>query len=131
MRDGEQDRERVLKRELRQVDLSLLVVSTVLTLLDLNRYVKQSISLAPNNASAWNYLRGVLNHNKVAFSSIAEFVKLYTVPYDGSRKDIVDVDLPPPGPSADLPCAAAIEFLADVYEQQGDKDGVQRATEVG
>ncbi|RXW18993.1 hypothetical protein EST38_g6871 [Candolleomyces aberdarensis] len=108
VRDGEEDRERVLKRELTQ----------------------QSISLAPNNASAWNYLRGILNHNKVAFSSVAEFVKLYTVPYDASRKDIVDVDLPPPGPSADLPCAAAIEFLADVYEQEGDKDGVQRATEL-
>ncbi|KAJ2912650.1 hypothetical protein MD484_g7767, partial [Candolleomyces efflorescens] len=104
--------------------------ATILTLFEYDRYVKQSISLAPNNASAWNYLRGVLNHNKVAFSSIAEFVKLYTVPYDDSRKDIVDVDVPPPGPSADLPCAAALEFLADVYEQQGDKDGVEKATEL-
>ncbi|KAF5329979.1 hypothetical protein D9611_010404 [Ephemerocybe angulata] len=110
VREGDEDRERVFKREL--------------------VYVKQNISLAPNNASAWNYLRGVLEHNKVSFARVADFVKPYTLPYDSSKKDIVDVDNPPPAPSADLPAVPAIEFLADVYERVGDKESVLQAVEL-
>ena len=92
--------------------------------------MKQAISLAPNNASAWNYLRGILEHTKTPFSSVADFVTPYTLPYDGTKKDIVDVDTPGPGPSALLPCPAAIEFMADMYEQSGDKEGALKASEV-
>ncbi|KAJ7240501.1 hypothetical protein C8J57DRAFT_1371020 [Mycena rebaudengoi] len=99
VREGEEDRERVVRREL--------------------IYVKQNISLAPNNASAWNYLRGVLEHNRLPYSTVAAFVQPYTVPHDGARTDIVDLETPPPGPGADLPCAAAIEFLADIHEEAG------------
>ncbi|KAJ3773518.1 hypothetical protein FB446DRAFT_732465 [Lentinula raphanica] len=107
--DGEQDRERVLKREL--------------------IYVKQSISLVPNNASAWNYLRGVLEQNSIPFSKMITFVQPYTLPMEEQTTDLVDLDNPPPSKTAHLPCALAIEFLADVYEAEGG-DSMLKATEL-
>jgi len=109
VREGEVDRERIVRREL--------------------IYVKQNISLAPNNASAWNYLRGVLEHNRRPFSTVAAFVEPYTVPLPDAATDIVDLENPPPGRGAELPCAAAVEFLADVYEEAGGAD-VQKAVEL-
>ncbi|KAJ3506381.1 hypothetical protein NMY22_g17270 [Coprinellus aureogranulatus] len=41
-------------------------------------YTKQSIALAPNNASAWNYLRGVLDRFSVPYASLKGFVEPYT-----------------------------------------------------
>ncbi|KAF7325872.1 hypothetical protein MKEN_00438000 [Mycena kentingensis (nom. inval.)] len=102
MRDGEEDRERVVRREL--------------------LYVKHNVSLAPNNASAWNYLRGVLEHNKLPFSTVAPFVKLYTVSAVDDAGDLVDTENPPPGAGAELPCVAALEFTADMYEADGVVD---------
>ncbi|TFK21348.1 protein prenylyltransferase [Coprinopsis marcescibilis] len=107
VRDGDQDRERVLRREL--------------------TFVKQSISLAPNNASAWNYLRGVLQSQKIPFETLAAFVKPYSELFDPSVTDIIDVDNPRPSSTAQLPCAAAIEFLADVYEEQSKEEGERGA----
>ncbi|KAJ7461812.1 hypothetical protein B0H11DRAFT_2056164 [Mycena galericulata] len=110
VREGEADRERVLRREL--------------------IYVKQNISLAPNNASAWNYLRGVLEHTRRPYASVEAFVRPYTVPLPAAAAaDLVDLENPPPGPGAELPCAAAIEFLADVYEEAGGAD-VDKAVEL-
>ena len=54
---------------------------------------------------------------------------MYTRPSDPDAVDIVDLDNPPPSKQAELPCTAAIEFLADVYEQEG-KGSVTKATEV-
>ncbi|KAJ7742689.1 hypothetical protein DFH07DRAFT_38737 [Mycena maculata] len=102
VREGEADRERIVRREL--------------------IYVKQNISLAPNNASAWNYLRGVLEYNRLPFSTVAAFVQPYTVLLPEAATDIVDLENPPPGRGAELPCAAAVEFLADVYEEKGGAD---------
>ncbi|KAJ7064930.1 hypothetical protein C8F01DRAFT_1128787 [Mycena amicta] len=102
VRDGEQDRQRITRREI--------------------IYAKQHISLAPNNASAWNYLRGVLVFNKLPLSTVAPFVELYTVPLSDDAKDIVDVENPPPGKGAELPCVAALEFLADIHEADGSLD---------
>lgn len=98
VREGEGDRERVYKREL--------------------TYVKQNISLAPNNLSAWNYLRGIMEHTKTPFASVKAFVRPYTLPIDPTSVDIVDLENPPPTKGANLPCPSAIEFLADVYEQE-------------
>ncbi|KAF7316368.1 hypothetical protein MIND_00155600 [Mycena indigotica] len=102
VREGEEDRERIVRREL--------------------VYVKQHISLAPNNASAWNYLRGLLDFNKLPLATITPFVKLYTAPLPAAAKDIVDVDNPPPGQGAELPCVAAVEFLADIREEERNVD---------
>ncbi|TFK38160.1 hypothetical protein BDQ12DRAFT_684064 [Crucibulum laeve] len=110
VREGEEDRGRILKREL--------------------TYVKQNISLAPNNPSAWNYLRGVLDHNQVLYSIVFPFVRLYTVPFNSERTDIVDLENPPPDKDANLPCPAAIEFLADVYEQDKNKESTLQAVEL-
>ncbi|KIY48940.1 protein prenylyltransferase [Fistulina hepatica ATCC 64428] len=109
-RAGEQDRERVNRREL--------------------IFVKHSISIAPNNASAWNYLRGVLDHNKIPYSSLQSFVEMYTrsaPPAD--RAGIVDLENPGPDENAQLPCVAAIEFLADIYESEGE-EGIPKAKEL-
>ncbi|KAF7325342.1 hypothetical protein MVEN_02634900 [Mycena venus] len=107
VREGEEDRQRVVRREL--------------------IYTKQNISLAPNNASAWNYLRGVLDFNKLPLSTVTTFVKPYTVPLPEHLMDLVDVENPPPGKGAELPCAAAIEFLADVYEEEAQKESIDKA----
>ncbi|CAK5261900.1 unnamed protein product, partial [Mycena citricolor] len=102
VREGDEDRERVLRREL--------------------IFVKQNISLAPNNASAWNYLRGVLEYTKRPLKSVATFVLPYSVPLSPDVKDLVDLENPPPGKDAQLPCVAAVEFLADVREEEGKID---------
>ncbi|KAJ7485547.1 hypothetical protein FB451DRAFT_59548 [Mycena latifolia] len=109
VREGEADRARVVRREL--------------------IYVKQNLSLAPNNASAWNYLRGVLEVAKLPLATVAPFVEPYTVPLPAGATDLVDVENPPPGPGAELPCAAAVEFLADVYEE-ADAESTDKAVEL-
>ncbi|PFH48708.1 hypothetical protein AMATHDRAFT_5561 [Amanita thiersii Skay4041] len=110
VREGEEDRERIVRREL--------------------IYVKQNISFAPNNFAAWNYLRGMLTHLKMPFSTVIDFVKLYTVPFDPSRTDIVDLENPPPSKQAHLPCVHAIEFLADIHEREGGQSGIEQAVEL-
>ncbi|KAF9045580.1 hypothetical protein BJ165DRAFT_1478352 [Panaeolus papilionaceus] len=111
IRDGEQDRERVFKREL--------------------IYVKQNISLAPNNPSAWNYLRGILKQTKTPFPSLSSFVLPYTRPRNpNGPRDIVDLENPPPSEGADLPAVEAMEFLADILEEKGSESDVARAVEI-
>lgn len=113
------------------------------------RYVKQFISIAPNNPSAWNYLRGILEHNVLPFASVRFFVLPYTaVPLskDNDTKpdpaplapdsvihtvaDIVDLENPLPGEDAELPVPAAIEFMADIWEKEGTIEAVDKAIEV-
>jgi len=111
VRKGDQDRDDVVRREI--------------------TFTKQKISLAPNNASAWNYIRGIFDREKQPYSSIREFVIPYTsAGSPESSPDIVDLENPLPGLGARLPCAPAIEFLADIYETQGDTDGVLKAVEL-
>ncbi|KAL1730592.1 hypothetical protein EV714DRAFT_272547 [Schizophyllum commune] len=108
VRQGEEDRDRVVKREL--------------------TYVKQNISLIPNNLSAWNYLRGLMDFNKIPYSSVTPFVQLYTRKRDEGG-DVVDLDNPPPDATAELPCPMAIELLADIYEAEG-AEGIPKAIEL-
>ncbi|OSD05218.1 protein prenylyltransferase [Trametes coccinea BRFM310] len=110
VRLGDEEREVVLRREL--------------------SYVKEKISLAPNNASAWNYLRGVLEFTNTPFETLASWVLPYTAsqpPAPG--EDVVDLDNPLPSDNAELPCVAALEFMADVYEKQGG-DATAKAVEL-
>lgn len=94
--------------------------------------MKHSISQAPNNASAWNYLRGVLDHNHTPYSTLKLFAQPYSIPHpsEDTVPDVVDLENPLPGSGAQLPCPAAIEFLADGYEAEGGDD-LMKATEVG
>jgi len=113
IREGEEDRGQVLSREL--------------------TYVKQKISLAPNNPSAWNYLRGVLHVIGTPLFSLLEFVEPYTRPQppkDIETDVIVDLDNPLPNESAQLPCVEALEFLADVHEAQTEEVGVEAAVSI-
>ena len=114
VREGEEDRAHVLKREL--------------------TYVKHSISIVPNNPASWNYLRGILQHNALAFSSVRDFITLYTtIPSPSSPSSdriVVDLDNPPPVEGAELPVPAAIEFMADIWEEEGTKEGLDKASEV-
>jgi protein farnesyltransferase/geranylgeranyltransferase type-1 subunit alpha len=94
-------------------------------------FAKEKIALAPNNPSAWNYLRGILDHARVPYSTQAPFVRQYIVDTVEPRgSDILDLENPPPSEGAELPCSAAIEFMADVHEASG-KDGISKAVEVG
>ena len=83
---------------------------------------REKISLAPNNASAWNYLRGVLELAKVPFSSLTSFVLPYTRRHGQESNDdqIIDLDNPLPSSSSDLPAPPALEFLADIYEREAE-----------
>ncbi|KAG6336999.1 hypothetical protein ID866_2100 [Astraeus odoratus] len=103
VRQGEEDRNDVVRREL--------------------TYVKVKISFAPNNASAWNYLRGVLDISKTPYSAFTSFVTPYCEAeppqLDDTSTDIMDLDDPLPSQDAQLPCTAAIEFMADIHERLG------------
>ena len=128
VRDAEADRERVTRRELTYVH-SCIYLSFIPDADPSHSYVKQNISLAPNNSSAWNYLRGMLEHNKIPFSSVRQFVEPYTKPGDPAAVDVVDLVNPPPSQQAQLPCPAAIEFMADIYEAEG-QTSISNAIEV-
>ncbi|KAJ8473646.1 hypothetical protein ONZ51_g7733 [Trametes cubensis] len=90
----------------------------------------EKIALAPNNPSAWNYLRGVLEFTKTPFETLTSFVLPYTASKPPAPEDeVVDLDNPLPSQDAELPCVAALEFLADVYEKRGGDD-TAKAVEV-
>ncbi|KAG8993310.1 CAAX geranylgeranyltransferase alpha subunit [Tulasnella sp. JGI-2019a] len=113
IREGESDREQVIRREL---DIA-----------------KESISVAPNNASAWNYIRGVLQKTGTPFESLEMFVLPYTQPQlqsqqkatgsGSAQEETIDLENPAPSRSASLPCPLAIEFLADVYLEKAAAAG--------
>jgi len=87
----------------------------------------------------WNYLRGLLTHTGTPFATVETFVKPYTLASgsaaDAEKREIVDLDNPPPAAEAELPCVQALEFLADIYEAQGtgqrEKEKTEKAVEVG
>ncbi|KAH9932904.1 protein prenylyltransferase [Fomitopsis serialis] len=92
-------------------------------------FAKEKIALAPNNASAWNYLRGVLEHTKTPLSGLTTFVQLYTVSSASPASDVLDLDNPAPTEGAELPCVNALEFLADIYEEEGGQQ-ISQAVEI-
>lgn len=115
IRPGEQDREAVKEREL--------------------RYVKERISFVPNNPSAWNYLRGCVEKFGMSRGELRLFVEYYITKReskedqdeDEEEQDVIDLENPKPGAEADLPCTLALEFMADIYEEEG---AIGKATEV-
>lgn len=93
------------------------------------RYAKQAISLAPNNPSAWNYLRGVLDYTHTPYANLRTFVEMYTDNPDRGFADEIDLEDPQPSEGAELPCSAAIEFMAEVLESEG-QNAIPKAVEV-
>ena len=64
------------------------------------------------------------------YSTQATFVELYVVDaVDEDVDSVLDLENPPPSEGAQLPCPAAIEFLADVHEAR-DKEGIAEAVKV-
>jgi protein farnesyltransferase/geranylgeranyltransferase type-1 subunit alpha len=149
VREGDEDREEVLRREL--------------------RYTKEKIALAPNNLSAWNYLRGVLDKSGKKYGEkqleLEEFAILYSKErerteedaaatasapapvnkeeeldlaneddndYEGedSDEEIIDLSNPHPSNTAHLPCPLAMEFLADIYLEDTPSKNIEKAKEV-
>lgn len=99
----------------------------------MSSFTKEKISLAPNNQSAWNYLRGVLDFTHTPYASLASFVQPYTAasaPASSEPEDsVVDLENPRPSAGAELPCVAALEFQADIYEVEGG-DATGKAVQV-
>ncbi|KAF8524298.1 hypothetical protein BU17DRAFT_74781 [Hysterangium stoloniferum] len=92
-------------------------------------FVKSKISLAPNNDAAWNYLRGILNHTSTPFSLLRDFIVPYTVPQSSSSPPsyVLDLESPLPSEGSDLPCAAALEFLAEIHEEDKHEESIKNA----
>lgn len=92
-------------------------------------FVKSKISLAPNNDSAWNYLRGVLNHTLTPYSTLRDFIIPYTVPHPSPSPStsVIDLENPLPSPMSELPCPAALEFLAEIHESDQREEGIKEA----
>lgn len=65
------------------------------------------------------------------YSTQATFAGLYVVDaVKAGNEDVLDLENPPPSQGAELPCPAALEFMADVHEAKG-KEGVAEAVKVG
>lgn len=71
-------------------------------------------------------MRGILDRTKTPYESIEEFVIPYTKSEE-SPDSVIDLDNPPPSRGAQLPAIPAVEFLADIRENQGR---IPEATEV-
>lgn len=64
------------------------------------------------------------------YSTQAAFVELYVVDAVDEEVDrVLDLENPPPSEGAQLPCPAAIEFMADIHEARG-KEGITEAVTV-
>jgi protein farnesyltransferase/geranylgeranyltransferase type-1 subunit alpha len=114
------EREEILRRELRYGASSSASQDSE----KVPRYVKTKIALVPSNLSAWNYLRGILTESKTYFytQSILNFAEPFTksslTPGVGRLGGAIDLDNPGPGQGAELPCAYAVEFVADALATQ-------------
>ena len=71
----------------------------------------------------------MLDQNHIPYSTVQSFVQPYSVSHSEDENDVVDLENPQPLKSAQLPCAAAIEFLADIFEHEGG-DSMSSAIEV-
>jgi hypothetical protein len=64
------------------------------------------------------------------YSTQADFAQLYIVDaVDAGTGDVFDLENPPPSQGAELPCPAALEFMADIHEAKGG-EGVTEAVKV-
>ncbi|KAK4051149.1 CAAX geranylgeranyltransferase alpha subunit [Microbotryomycetes sp. JL201] len=75
----------------------------------LHQYAKEKLAISPNNPSAWNYLRGVLDRTETSYSILLPFVE----PLALATPESMPSDEPVVSSSAELPAFLAIEFMAD------------------
>lgn len=72
------------------------------------RYAREKILLAPQNQSAWNYLRGVLAKGDRGYSSEIEFGEQFVSGLGGEGEEVKS--------------SPALDLLADAYLQEGDRE---------
>ncbi|KAK8041360.1 prenyltransferase alpha subunit [Apiospora phragmitis] len=72
-------------------------------------YAQAKIELAPQNQSPWNYLRGVLVKGGRKFGSVQSFVEQYVQNLGNEETE-------------EVRSSHALEQLADIYEEAGDKE---------
>ena len=97
-------------------------------------FTKEKIALAPNNPSAWNYLRGILDHTSTPYATLNDFVQPYTsstTPISfhpaGDDSSVLDLENPPPSKGSTIPALPALDFIADIFETEGE---VQKAVPI-
>ncbi|KAI0187134.1 prenyltransferase alpha subunit [Astrocystis sublimbata] len=73
-------------------------------------YSQEKINLAPQNQSPWNYLRGVLVKGGRPLGTVREFAETFAVHLgDGDEKE-------------EVRSSHALDLLADIYKEAGEKD---------
>lgn len=77
-------------------------------------YTKVAISTAPQNQSPWNYLRGVLRKKGTGLVELKDFAEQYA---DLEKED-------------DVRSSHALDFLADVYTEEEQKERSAKALEL-
>ena len=77
-------------------------------------YTKAAISTAPQNQSPWNYLRGVLKKKDTRLVEMKSFVEQYA---DLEKED-------------EVRSSHALDFLADVYAEEEQKERSAKALEL-
>ncbi|KAK4056797.1 CAAX geranylgeranyltransferase alpha subunit [Microbotryomycetes sp. JL221] len=91
-------------------------------------YVKGKLAISPNNPSAWNYLKGVLERTQTPMSTLLPFVECLAL----GTPESMPKEEPQVSRLAELPAYLAIEFIADATaqqaKQQDSKDKAQEAS---
>lgn len=80
------------------------------------RYTQKKLELAPNNPSAWNYLRGILDRHSLPYAPFTQWARDLRSPADPTEDREGRVVL-------------AVEFVADALAQQGNAADAVRAYE--
>ncbi|KAK5100727.1 CAAX geranylgeranyltransferase alpha subunit [Exophiala xenobiotica] len=101
-------------------------------------YTQTEIRKAPQNGSSWNYLRGVLRHGAVAITTLRAFCEEFLGP-DGDlwTDQWIDVEVEDAHTAEKrtekqelgVRSSHAVEWLSEIYGQDGADGGVDRARE--
>ncbi len=77
-------------------------------------YTKKAISIAPQNPSPWNYLKGILRQQKKGLSPMKEFAEQFA---DLNKED-------------EVRSSHALDFLADLYAEERNSERSAKALEL-
>ena len=77
-------------------------------------FAKEAIALAPQNQSPWNYLCGVLKRQQIPLTNLKAFAEQFA---DLDKED-------------EVRSSHALDFLADVYAEEKERERAGRALEL-
>jgi len=105
-------------------------------------YTQAEIRKAPQNGSTWNYLRGVLRHGAVDIAKLRGFCEefvgpdgdLWTDQWVGGDDEVQDASADisneqTQGQELGVRSSHAVEWLSEIYGQDGTEEGINRAKE--